>query len=104
MATTATRSANTVYLSSSAAVSTIDAVTAKNVKLLGVVITTGASADSLTLMDVSTTSNKFKFYVAATATGSYPLTDMEALFPNGIRVALGQVDTVATLIIEETRS
>jgi hypothetical protein len=104
MATTAVRNANTVYISSSASVSTIDAVTAKNTVLVGAVLTAGAAAETLAISDVTTTAAKLSLKAAAGTSVQFDFSEMEILFPNGIRVTPGQTDAVATLIIRESRA
>lgn len=104
MATTATRNGNTVLLEASGGASTIDAVTAKNISLLGIILTGGASAETLTLLDVSTTNKKLVVKAGAGVTEFFNLQDCFITFPNGIRVTLTQTDSFATLIVSEGRS
>ena len=100
MATTAVRNANTVYLSSASAASAIDALTAKNTSVLGIILTAGGTAGTLTLTDVTTTSTKLVAAAAASTTVFIPLADSPIQFPNGINVSMSHVDIKATLIVQ----
>lgn len=105
MATTATRNGNTLYIEASGGATTINALTAKNIKLVKVLLTSGAAAETLTLMDVTTNTVKAVLKGSAANVTNEFLTDGVALvFPNGIRVTLANIDSFCTLIIEETRS
>jgi hypothetical protein len=104
MATTAARSGNSVFLEASAGASTIDAITSKNILVTGVILTAGASAETLSLLDVTTTTNKLKVTAAANTTVHIRLEDTPLIFPNGIRVTLTQTTSFATLIIKETKA
>lgn len=103
MATTATRNSNTLYLEASGGASTIDALTVKNIVVKSIILTAGASAETLTLRDVSTTD--LKLVIKAAAGTTYSINDMEPIvFPNGIRATLSQTDSSATLVIQESRA
>lgn len=104
MATTATRNGNTVLLEASGGASTIDALTAKNAAIFGIFLTAGAAAETLTLLDVSTTNKKLVVKAAAGTTSFYDLQNCPMTFPNGIRVTLTQTDSFATLVVSEGRS
>lgn len=105
MATTATRNGNTLYLEASGGASTIDALTSKNILVVGIVLTSGASAETLSLLDVHASSppNKLKIKSAANTTTFIDLADSPIVFPNGVRVTLSQTDSYATLLIKETK-
>lgn len=100
MATTATRNGNTLYLEASGGATTIDALTAKNVILFGVVLTVDGSGDTLTLLDVSTQVTKIALSAPASTTQFWDLSSCPVLFPNGIRATLGDSGSKATLIIK----
>src|SRR5688572_26160711 len=103
MATTATRNANTLYIEASGGASTIDALSVKNIVVCGVIITSGSTAETVTLRDVSTTA--IKAVLTGVADSTYtPDNWQDMLFPNGIRVNLTQTDSHVTLLIRETRA
>jgi hypothetical protein len=104
VATTAARNSNTVYLEASGGASTIDAVTAKKISMTGFFLTAGASAETLTLRDVTTTVIKLVVKAAANTTVEGRLEGGPINFPNGIRVTLSQTDSHATLIVSEGRN
>jgi hypothetical protein len=104
MATTASRNGNTLLLEASGGASTIDAVTSNRIQVYGVFLTSGATAETLTLRDVSTTTVKLVLKAPATTTSFWDLNNLPITFPNGIRVTLTQTDSFATLLISETKA
>jgi hypothetical protein len=104
VATTATRNGNTLYLEASGGASTIDALSVKNVAITSIFITSGTSAEVLTLRDVTTTNIKLVLTGTADSTVHFSLTDNPINFPNGIRVTLAETDSHVTLIIKDSRA
>lgn len=102
MAITATRNSNTLHISGAETDATI--LTAKNVILIGVLVSAGSGAEQVTFKDVTTSATKIHFHCSANTTDYYDLSNCPIVFPNGIVVTTNNADTNVTLIISEGRA